>query len=528
MPGAAMVERNTIVRGGNATKGGPIAALCRSYPANLLATITLLVHLIFNNRYGVFSDELYFMVCGQHAAMGYVDQPPLVPLIAGLSHAWFGTALLPLRLIPALAMSTTVGLTAEFARALGGGRFGQWLSGLTILFGGVFLVDGLLLVTDMLQPLTWLACGWCLLRIAQTNNQRWWLAFGAIVGVSLLSKYLILFFLAGLAVGVIATPLRRSLSARWLYLGAVIALVIASPSVIWQAMHGWPFLELGQTAMNGKNLRLTPLAFLGQQVLFVGPAAAPVWIAGLWRFSAKPGLAELRAFPIAYALMAVIFLTLHGKAYYIAPIYPILLAGGAVGIEDWLAWKPLRAIALAAVSGVGMLLAPLALPILPPDKYAPYARALGIPAGAAATERFTPSPLPTHLAGMFGWLEMATKVAAVYNALPQDQRARAVFYGRDYGEASALEIYGPTLHGPPVIAGHNNYYLWGPKGFDGSVVIVLDGDVTPLMNNYTSVQVVGHIDSPFAESYEAHMPIYLLRGPRVPLQTLWPKLKHYE
>lgn len=509
---------------------GLIGAWRTSYPAVVLAAVTLLVHLLVNNGfyYGASSDELYFIVCGQHPAMGYVDQPPLVPLIAGLSHALFGTALLPLRLIPALAMTATVALTAEFTRALGGGRFAQWLSGLTVVFGAAFLVDGLELVTDMMQPLTWLGCGWCLLRVAQTRDERWWLAFGAIAGISLLSKYLILFFLAGLAVGVIATPLRRSLSGRWLYLGAAAALIIASPSLIWQAMHGWPFLELGKTAMNGKNLALSPLEFFGQQILFVGPAAAPVWIAGLWRFSVKPALAELRAFPIAYAAMAAAFLTLHGKAYYIVPIYPLLLAGGAVAIEAWLTWKPLRGAGLAAVTAMGALAAPLALPILPPEKYASYAAALGAPAGRTATERYRPGLLPTHLAGMLGWREMAAKVAAVYNALPADERARAVFYGRDYGEAAALDVYGPALNGPPVIAGHNNYYLWGPKNFDGSVVIVLDGDVAPLMKNYSSVQVVGRIDSPFAQTWEAHMPIYVLRGPRVPLKTLWPKLKWYE
>jgi hypothetical protein len=185
-------------------------------------------------------------------------------------------------------------------------------------------------------------------------------------------------------------------------------------------------------------------------------------------------------------------------------------------------------VALAAVTSVGVLLAPLALPILPPEKYASYAASLGIPRGAAATERGAPSPLPTHLAGMFGWPEMAAKVAAVYNALPPDERARAVFYGRDYSEAAALDVYGPALHGPPVIAGHNNYYLWGPKDFDGSVVIVLDSDVTPLMKNYRSAEIAGHIDSPYAQSYEAHVPIYVLREPRVPLKTLWPNLRHYE
>ena len=501
-----------------------------AYPAIVLAAVTLAIHLVVNNgfRYGASSDELYFMVCGQHPAFGYVDQPPLVPWIAGVSHALFGPALLPLRLIPALAMTATVALTAEFARALGGGRFAQWLAGLTVLASGGFLVEGLELVTDMMQPLTWLGCGWCLLRLAQTKDEQWWLAFGAVAGVSLLSKYLILFFLAGLAVGVIATPLRRSLSRRWLYLGGAIALVIASPSLIWQAMHGFPFFELGETAVNGKNLALSPLAFLGQQILIVGPAAAPIWIAGLWRLSVKPDLPELRAFPIAYAVMATIFLMLHGKAYYIVPIYPVLLAAGATAIEAGLAWRPLRGIALVAVAGVGALAAPLALPILPPEKYASYAAALGLSPRATASERFPQGPLPAHLAGMIGWPEMAAKVAAVYNALPKDERARAVFYGRDYGEAAALDIYGPSPNGPPVIAGHNTYYLWGPRGFDGSVVIVLDGDVTPLMKNYKRVTVVGRIDSPFAQSWEAHMPIYVLRDPRVPLKTLWPQLKYYE
>ena len=177
---------------------------------------------------------------------------------------------------------------------------------------------------------------------------------------------------------------------------------------------------------------------------------------------------------------------------------------------------------------MGVIAAPLALPILPPEKYASYAAALGAPAGATASEHFAEGPLPAHLAGMIGWPEMATKVSAVYNALPADERARAVFYGRDYGEAAALDVYGPALHGPPVVAGHNNYFLWGPKGLDGAVVIVLFGDVAPLMQNYRSIQIVGHIDSPFAQSWEAHMPIYVLRNPRLPLTTLWPKLKYYE
>ena len=491
-------------------------------PSVVLSTACLLVHLAVNGRYGVFSDELYFIVCGGHPAAGYVDQPPLVPWIAGASFAWFGPALLPLRLIPALSMAATVGLTAELARLIGGGRFAQWLSGSAVLLGGVFLVDGLLLTTDMMQPLTWLGCSWCLVKLAETKDQRWWLAFGAIAGLSLLSKYLILFYLAGLAVGIAATPLRRSLAKPHIYIGAVIALLPAAPSLWWQASHGWPFLEVGRAGATAKNLPLSPLGFFAQQMLFAGPAAAPIWIAGLWRFILRPPWPELRAFPIAYAVMAALFFVLHGKAYYLAPVYPVLLAGGAVAIERGFKWPILRGATIALVGGIGLLLAPLALPVLPPEHYGDYARTLHIPSGAAATEKGKQSTLPLHLAGMLGWREMAAKVDAVANALPPAERARAVFYGRDYGEAAAVAIYGHV----PAVSGHNNFFLWGPK--NGEVVITLGNDVTTLTENYRSVSVAGRIDTPYAMPYETGVPVIVLRRPRVPLQTLWPKLRHYD
>ena len=310
-------------------------ALARARP------LCLLLHLAINGRYDIFRDELYFIVCGQHPALGYVDQPPLIPLIAAAFHALFGASAWPLRLVPALAMAATTALAAEYARLLGGGRFAQWLCGLAVLCAPVLLVDGLLLTTDCLQPLTWLACAWCLTRVAQTRDERWWLGFGLAAGISLAAKYLILFFLASLAVGVLATPLRRSLARPWIYLGALIAFLFLAPSLYWQAENGWPFLELGGAAA-AKNIALSPLAFLGQQALFMLPPSAAIWLAGLWRFSVRPPLPALRAFPIAFVVMQVLVYLLHGKAYYLAAFYPILFAGGALAIEGWLA-RPISA-----------------------------------------------------------------------------------------------------------------------------------------------------------------------------------------
>ena len=175
------------------------------------------------------------------------------------------------------------------------------------------------------------------------------MAFGAVVGISLTSKYLIVFYLVGLAVGVIATPLRRSLLKPWIYAGVVIAVAMTAPNFLWQAEHGWPFLELGKAGASGKNLALSPLAFMAQQALLLGPATAPLWIAGLWRLLTQPSEPELRAFPIAYVVIAIVLILAHGKAYYLAPIYPTLFAAGAGAVENWFANRVFRWVAIGIV-----------------------------------------------------------------------------------------------------------------------------------------------------------------------------------
>jgi hypothetical protein len=497
-------------------------------PAVALSIACLCIHLAANDHYGVFRDELYFIVCGERPALGYVDQPPLVPLIAAGSHALFGTALTPLRLMPALAMAATVALTTKFAEALGGARFAQWLSGLAVLLSPIFLVNGLLLFTDMLRPLTWLACSWFLVRLIQTRDERAWMAFGAVVGISLTSKYLIVFYLVGLAVGVIATPLRRSLLKPWIYAGALIAAAMTAPNFLWQAEHGWPFLELGKADASGKNLALSPLGFMAQQALLLGPATAPLWIAGLWGLSTRPSEPELRAFPIAYAVIAIILILAHGKAYYLAPIYPTLFAAGAGAVENWFANRVFRWIAIGIVVIPGLVTLPIVLPVLPPDQFVRYSAELGMSPSTTASERGAQSVLPQYFADMFGWREMAEQVSAVYRALPTADRERAVFFGRNYGEAAALDVYGPSFQGPPAISGHNNYFLWGTKGFDGSVVIMVGGNASMLATMFDDIQVAGRIDSPYAMPSETNVPIYVLRSPRAPLSEIWPTLKHYE
>ena len=499
-----------------------------SAPAVWLGAACLVVHLVANPHYDVFRDELYFIVCGLHPAFGYVDQPPLIPLIAAASYKLFGTALTPLRLVPAMAAAATVALTADFARHLGGGRFAQTLAGLCVLLAPALMAGGVLLSTDCLQALTWLACAWILVRLVDSGDERWWLAFGAIVGVSFESKYLIVLYMAALAIGVVATPLRRSLARRWLYAGAALALAIALPNVLWQALHGWPFLEVAGADVGGKAVGRSPLGLLLQQAFFVGPLFALVWLAGLWRLSVRPPRPELRALAIAYVVLLAIVIVCNGKAYYVTPIYPALFAAGAVAWEAWLKRPIARGIAVAVVVVSGLSWAPIGLPILPPDMLVAYMQARGFSPKETQTENMKLAALPQYFADMFGWREMAAAVSTVYRDLPPDERAQAVFFAPNYGEAAALDVYGPALGGPPAISAANSYFLWGPRGASGDVVITLGRDAADFERAYGDVRAVGRIDSAYAMPYETGLTIWILRQPRAPLAAIWPELKHYD
>jgi hypothetical protein len=496
----------------------------------VLAIACLVLHALANGRYGFFRDELYFIVCGDRPDWGYVDQPPVVPLLASWSHALFGDFLWGFRLLPALVMSATVAATTEFARVVGGGRFAQWLAGLCMLLAPVFLLWGVLFFTDLFQALTWLGLAFVLVRLDQTRDERWWLAFGAIAGFSLETKYSMAFFLAALALGLLFTPRLKSLGRPWIWLGGLIAGLMILPNVLWQQAHGWPFLELGRTAAGGKNLAMSPPEFLLQQLIYIGPWAAPVWVCGLWACLIKPALPVARAFAVAWLVLMAVFLVLHGKPYHPSGVYPILLALGAQRIEAWTRGATLpasivRPATLAGVAILGVLAAPFTLPVLPAPAFARYEKAIGFMPSTG--ERLPPTALPQYYADMFGWPQMAAKVAAVYRSLPPQDRARAVFYGENYGEAAAIDVFGRRLGLPPAISGNNQYFLWGPRGHDGSVMIIVGGDPEHYANLFRRFDVVGRIEAPYAMPSETDQPIYVLRDIKTPLAAFWPTVKNY-
>ncbi len=483
----------------------------------------LILHLWLNGSYGYFRDELYFIVCGRHLAWGYVDQPPLVPLIAWASDAAFHS-LRGLRLLPALASAATVALTVSAARNLGGGRYAGWLAGLAVLAGGVLQIDGLLLTTSAFEPLTWLTCALAIIRAEREEEPRWWWVVGVVAGVAFLAKYMVVVYLACLALGLLATPQRRLLKNWQPWAAVVLALAMATPNLVWQAANGWPFLAQSAELAAHKNIPLSPVAFLLQEVLILGPPSAPVWLAGLAAFAFWRRFADLRWVAIGWALLIAATIVAHGKPYYPAGAYPLLMAGGAVALESWLS-RILRATFAVALAVGAAFTAPLVMPVLPVESFIVYQRWLGLQPSTG--ERIKLGVLPQYFADMFGWREMAEVVGKAYAALPPGDQRRAVFFGRNYGEAAAIDVFGGQWNLPPAISAHQTYFLWGPRGHDGSVMLILGGDRDDLLKRFRSVEPVGWLDNPLGMPDESHQTLWLCRDSFQNLQQVWPRLRHF-
>lgn len=486
------------------------------------ACATLAAHLLVAGRYDFFRDELYFIVCGRHAAFGYVDQPPVIPLLAAASQA-FGEHLVLLRAIPAMAAAGTVLVVCALARFCGGGRFAVLLAGLAAGFTPMFL--GLLttLNTSTFDPLLWTAIVYFAAR-ATSGESSMWLWAGAAAGIDLEIKYELPLFLLPLFFGVVLAGKWRTLLDRRVGVGMALAVLLAAPSVLWQLRHGLPFVEMMHAQAAGKNVALAPLAFIVNQVLVMNPLFAPLWIAGFLAPFFLPKLEPMRFAALGFLLFFALLLSLHAKDYYLAPAYGSMFASGAVAIEALLrgGWRTAYVVAALGASAVA---APMAMPILDPPVLAAYMRTLHL--APQATERLSQGELPQDFADMVGWRSYVESVAAVYRALGPEERAKAAIFTGNYGEAAALDFFGAPFGLPPALSAHNQYFLWGPRGYDGSVLIRVNQEPQTLARRCDSAVLGGRFGAPYAMPYENDAPISVCRGLHPPLGELWPQLKHF-
>lgn len=493
----------------------------------LAAALVFLVHALGNAHYGFFRDELYFIICGMHPQWGYVDQPPLVPLLAAATQI-FGHSLWLLRIVPALLASASVYVTCLLVVELGGGVFAQALATLVFLFTLVLLSFGAKVSTDELNLLTWPWLALVLTRIVKGADPRLWILAGALAGITLESKYSIVFFLVALIAGLALAAQRRVLWTQWFAAGAGVMALIALPNFLWQAHYGFPMLELLRNGQDdGKNIVAGPLLYLFQEILITNLFLFPIWLAGLvWLLRSN----TFRFLGYAYVTLIALMIVSHGKHYYPGAVYPIPIAAGGVAIEMWAKRSNVARYAVLSYTLVlGPVFIPFSLPVLSEPSFIAYEARLGeilhISKSATATEHHRESSaLPGDWADMHGWPELASVVQRVYDGVPSSERNRAVVVASNYGEASAIAFFTPDV---PVISGHNQYFLWGTRGYDGSVIIDVNGDCGASQHLFKSSVRAATFSAPYTIGYEQDLPIMVCRGLRVPISTIWPQKKEY-
>ncbi|MBA3344433.1 MAG: glycosyltransferase family 39 protein [Gemmatimonadales bacterium] len=492
----------------------------------VLAGAKLALHLVVNavTPYGFHRDEFLYLAMGRHLQLWRMDFPPGIALLAEATRGVLGDSLLAIRTAPALAGVALVVLAALLARELGGGRWAQGLAAAAPLASPLFLRAANLFQPVVLDQLLWTAALYALARICRSGEQRWWVALGAAIGAGLLTKFSIGFLGVALLPAILLSSQRRALLTPWPWIGVTIALAIGSPSVVGQVRLGFPVL--GQMAdLRASQLdRVTPTAFVLGQFLW-----GPITLLALAGVAALLRAERFRVFrPVGWTCVGafVVLLLLRGKPYYLGPVYPTLCAAGAVlleGVRPRRLGTSLRWSTVALVVAFGIVTLPLGVPILPPSRMAAYAQAIGA-TPALRTNTGQMDQLPQDYADMLGWEEQVATVAEVYHALPPADRARAVIVGGNYGEAGAIDFFGPRLGLPAAVSPAGSYWFFGPGQKPGEVVVTIGPSREQLIPLFESVRAAARVVQPWAVEEERDLTVHVATNPRQTLQEIWPSL----
>jgi len=481
----------------------PVGAALAAVAVALGATAT---------RYGYHRDELYFRML--EPAWGYVDQPPLTPLLARTATAVFGDTIWALRLPAIACLLGAVLLAVLVTRELGGGRGAQALCAWGLAFSALPLTFGHTLLTASVDLVVWIAVLLLATRALLRDEPRWWLAVGALVGLSLANKHLIVLLLIGLAVGLLAVGPRGVFRSPWLWAGAGLALVLALPNLIYQATHDWPQLTMARALSErggyGARTELLPL-----QLVLLGVGLVPIWVAGLVVLLQRPAWRPVRALAVAYPVVLVVTLITAGRFYYSLGLVAVLYAAGCVPAIEWMGRRlaARRALVVAAVAVNSVVSAFVALPL--------------VPVGALGD---TPVPYLNQVTrDTVGWPVYVQTVAEVYASLPAEDQARAVLFTSNYGEAGALHRYGPAYGLPAVYSGHNELWFAGPPPESATVVVALTRSLSWFERHFAGCEPRAALDNGVGvPNEEQETTVLVCRDPVGGWSAVWPRLQHYD
>jgi 4-amino-4-deoxy-L-arabinose transferase-like glycosyltransferase len=494
-----------------------------------LACAKLLVLVLTAGNYGYYRDELYFIAASEHLDLGYVDFPPLVAVVTAAARATLGDSALALQLFPALASSGIVVLAGLMARELGGGRFAQGLAALATVFAPNILNFGTWLSMDAFDQFVWALAAYVLILILKRDDPRLWLLFGLVAGVGLLTKVTVLFFGFAVFGALLATPARRYLRTPWPWLGGAIASAFLLPYVYWQTLHDWATLEFWGN-YGGKLDPDSPIDFLLEQILTMNPATLPVWAAGLYFYLLSKEGRPYRVLGWVFVILFAIFVFQNAKFYFLTPAYPMLFAAGGLVIERLVRlyqWNWAKPAYVSFLLVAGTFVAALSVvPVLPVEAVARTTSLVGGNAGIESEARKN-AELPQTFAFRQGWEAMVGTVAGVYHGLPEIERSEGCILAGDFGEAGAIDFFGPAYGLPKAISGHNNYYLWGTGGCSGEVIISVGVPLERLEAVFEDIEHADTVSCEYCMPVENGLPVYVVRDPKIPFEEAWPQFKHY-
>jgi 4-amino-4-deoxy-L-arabinose transferase-like glycosyltransferase len=473
-----------------------------------IALSTILVHLLAGGRYGFHRDELATLDDARHLAWGYVAYPPVTPFFGRLSLILFGPSIIGFRFFAICAQALAVFITGLVARELGGSLPAQLLAAAAAI--PFNLAGGALMQYVSFDYLAWILTAYSVLRLLKTREPRWWLAVGGAIGFGMMSKYSMVFLVGGLAVGILVSDARRLLLNRWLWFGVAVSLIIFLPNLLWQIRHDFISVEFLRT-IHERDVQIGRTKdFLPDQIkmtLFTTPLA----IAGLYFYLVSAQGRRFRALAWMYIVPLLLFVFTKGRGYYMAATYPVLYAAGAVAMERWLAnfrrsqSRLVWFFAGTTVAANIVLAGLVALPIAPVNSswWNFAAKANG------------------DLVEQIGWPELVATVAHIRDSLPPSERSRFGILAANYGEAGAINLYGPA-HGLPIaISGINSFYDRGYPDPPPNTLILLGFSQQFMERNFEACWVAGKSTNPYGvqnEESRDHPDISVCRG----LRPTWP------
>jgi hypothetical protein len=472
--------------------------------------------------YGLFHDEPYYWACSRRLDLGYVDHPPLAPWVLAAATALLGDGWLGFRLVPALCGAATVLLSGRIAQRFGAGTFGQLLAGLCVAAMPLTLVVFSFYSVNALEYLFWTAATYGLVEVIRSGDRRGWLGIGVIAGLGLLNKHTFALLPAALAVGILATPLRAQLRTRWPWYAAAIALTLALPNVLWNALNGWPSLAFYRSRP-AADLPATVLDGLGLQILTVNPVNLLVWVPGVFFLFFARRRRVYRPLAIAFLILfAVILLSGHRRADRIGGIYPVVLAAGAAF------WDRRRVGARVGVAATvlvgGALMLPATLALLPPQAVARYMAAFGQKPEIEVAD--VGQELPQYLGGRLWAERFADQVADAWDALPPDERRRTVLLAPHWVFASPVEYYARDRPGPRVVAPHNAYWFWRHEAAGHDAVLAVGILPQALSGDFAATRELGVLRCERC-IFGRELPLVLATGPLAPLEELLTKWRYF-